>query len=62
MQNVASLENSTGNVNTEAGMSLIKVHVPPLTKFCPETLYGVKRSHAKNFQNWNCGFPTIKLV
>ena len=39
----------------------VKVHIPPLTKFCPETPYGVKRSHAKNFQNRNCGFPTIKL-
>ena len=39
-----------------------KVHIPPLTKFCPETPYGVKRSHAKNFQNRNCGFPTIKLL
>ena len=39
----------------------VKVHIPPLTKFCPETPYRVKRSHAKNFQNRNCGFPTIKL-
>ena len=39
----------------------LKVHIPPLTKFRPETPYGVKRSHAKNFQNRNCGFPTIKL-
>ena len=37
-----------------------KVHIPPLTKFRPETPCGVKRSHAKNFRNRNCGFPTIK--
>ena len=40
---------------------LFKVHIPPLTKFCPETPCGVKRSYAKNFRNRNCGFPTIKL-
>ena len=38
-----------------------KVHIPPLTKFRPETPYGVKRSHPKSFQNRNCGFPTIKF-
>ena len=38
----------------------VKVHIPPLTKFRPETPCGVKRSHAKNFRNRNCGFPTIK--
>ena len=43
------------------GPILLKVHIPPLTKFRPETPYGVKTSHAKNFQNRNCGFPTIKL-
>ena len=39
----------------------VKVHIPPLTKFCPETPCGVKTSDAKNFLNRNCGFPTIKL-
>ena len=39
---------------------VFKVHIPPLAKFRPETPYGVKRSHAKDFQNRNCGFPTIK--
>ena len=39
----------------------VKVHIPPLTKFRPETPCGVKRSHAKNFWNRNCGYPTIKL-
>ena len=39
----------------------LKVHIPPLTTFRPETPYGVKRSHAKKFRNRNCGFPTIKL-
>ena len=42
-------------------LSCLKVHIPPLTKFRPETPCGVKRSHAKNFRNRNCGFPTIKL-
>ena len=42
-------------------LKVIKVHIPPLTKFRPETPCGVKRSHAKNFWNRNCGFPTIKL-
>ena len=32
-------------------LSLLKVHIPPLTKFRPETPCGVKRSHAKNFRN-----------
>ena len=39
----------------------LKVHIPPLMKFRPETPCGVKRSHAKTFRNRNCGFPTIKL-
>ena len=43
------------------GLNGVKVHIPPLTKFRPETPCGVKRSHAKNFRNQNCGFPTIKL-
>ena len=38
-----------------------KVHIPPLTKFRPETPCGVKRSHAQNFRNRNCGSSTIKL-
>ena len=42
-------------------ISTLKVHIPPLTKFRPETPCGVKRSHAKNFRNRNCDFPTIKL-
>ena len=37
----------------------LKVHIPPLTKFRPETPCGVKRSDAKNFRNRNCGFPVI---
>ena len=37
----------------------VKVHITPLTKFRPETPYGVKTLHAKYFQNRNCGFPTI---
>ena len=37
-----------------------KVHITPLTKFRPETPYGVKRLHAKYFQNRNCGFPIIQ--
>ena len=41
--------------------NFLKVHIPPLTKFRPQTPYGVKTSHAKNFQNRNCGFPTTKL-
>ena len=39
----------------------IKVHVTPLTKFRPETPYGVKTLHAKYFQNRNCGFPIIPI-
>ena len=35
----------------------VKVHITPLTKFRPETPYGVKTLHAKYFQNRNCGFP-----
>ena len=38
---------------------ILKVHIIPLTKFRPETPYGVKRLHAKYFQNRNCGFPII---
>ena len=43
------------------GMKLIpiKVHITPLTKFRPETPYGVKMLDAKYFQNRNCGFPII---
>ena len=37
----------------------IKVHITPLTKFRPETPYGVKTLHVKYFQNRNCGFPII---
>ena len=36
-----------------------KVHITPLTKFRPETPYGVKTLHAKYFQSRNCGFPII---
>ena len=32
----------------------LKVHITPLTKFRPETPYGVKTLHAKYFQNQNC--------
>ena len=38
---------------------LVKVHITPLTKFRPETPYGVKTLYAKYFQNRNCGFPII---
>ena len=37
----------------------VKVHITPLTKFRPDTPYGVKTLHAKYFQNRNCGFPII---
>ena len=42
-------------------LNRLKVHITPLTKFRPETPYGVKTLHAKYFQNRNCGLPIILI-
>ena len=40
-------ENSYRMVTVTPFNANLKVHIPPLTKFRPETPCGVKRSHAK---------------
>ena len=56
---VVNVKNMNMNLGNKVGEYAFKVDITPLTKFGPDTPYGLKTLHAKYFQNRNSGFPMI---